>query len=321
MLEKSLAEIVKLALKEDDVFHDITSDLTISEKAEIAFKIAPRQDIIFCGSDIIFEVFAQLKKAKKFKNSNLDLEFFAQDGDKIKAKKPILTGRGSSKIILAGERVILNLIQHLSAISTSTNEFVEKLDDKNIKILDTRKTLPGLRLLQKYAVEIGGGKNHRFNLSEMILIKDNHIAACGSVKKAILNAKKSKKKIEIECDNFAQVKEALAQLPDIIMLDNMSISEIKKCAKLIRGDEVLSSKNNPISPSKNNPISPSKIQTISPSKIQTISPSKMKKILIEVSGGINLENIKNYRGLDIDFISIGSLTHSVKAVDIGLDIK
>lgn len=282
MLEKSIAEIIKLALKEDDVFHDITSDLTIDEKAEITFQIAPRQDIIFCGEDIIFEVFAQLKKAKKFKNSNLDLEFFANDGDKIKAKKPILTGRGSSKIILAGERVILNLVQHLSAISSATNEFVKKLNDKNIKILDTRKTLPGLRALQKYAVKIGGGKNHRFSLSEMILIKDNHIAACGSIKKAILNARKGKKKIEIECDNFVQVKEAVANAPDIIMLDNMSIAEIKKCTREIR---------------------------------------KNKAILIEVSGGINLENIANYRGLDIDFISIGSLTHSVKAVDIGLDIK
>ncbi len=282
MLEKSISEIVKLALKEDDVFHDITSDLTISEKAQVTFEIKPRQDIIFCGEDIIFEVFAQLKKAKKFKDSNLDLEFFAQDGDKIKAQKPILAGKGSSKIILAGERVILNLVQHLSAISTATNEFVKKLNDKNIKILDTRKTLPGLRNLQKYAVKIGGGENHRFNLSEMILIKDNHIAACGSVKKAILNARKGKKKIEIECDNFAQVKEAVAGLPDIIMLDNMSIAEIEKCTKLIR---------------------------------------KNPKISIEVSGGINLENIKNYRGLDIDFISIGSLTHSVKAVDIGLDIK
>lgn len=282
MLEKSIAEIVKLALKEDDVFHDITTDATISEKAEITFEIAPRQDIIFCGQDVIFEVFSQLKKSKKFKNSNLDLEFFCSDGDKIKSQKPILKGAGSSKIILAGERVILNLIQHLSAISTSTNEFVKKLNDKNIKILDTRKTLPGLRSLQKYAVKIGGGENHRFSLSEMILIKDNHIASCGSVKKAILNARKSKKKIEVECDNFTQVKEALAANPDIIMLDNMSIAEIKKSAKEIR---------------------------------------KNKKISIEVSGGINLENIANYRALDIDFISIGSLTHSVKAVDIGLDIK
>lgn len=281
MLEKSITEIVKLALKEDDAFHDITSDATILENAEITFEIKPRQDIIFCGTDIIFEVFTQLKKSKKFKNSNLDLEFFFQDSDKVKSKKAIVKGRGSSKIILAGERVILNLIQHLSGISTATNELVKKLNDKNIKILDTRKTLPGLRLLQKYAVKNGGGENHRFSLSEMILIKDNHIASCGSVKKAILNARKSKKKVEIECDNFAQVKEAVAAAPDIIMLDNMSIAEIKKCAKEIR---------------------------------------KNANISVEVSGGINLENIENYRGLDIDFISIGSLTHSVKAVDIGLDI-
>jgi nicotinate-nucleotide pyrophosphorylase (carboxylating) len=282
MLENSIKEIVKAALKEDAALRDITSDLTIKEDLEVKFAITARQDLIFCGQEIILEVFQQLRKAKKFKNTNLDLDFKANDGDSIKSKKPILTGFGNAKLIFAGERVILNLIQHLSAISTKTAQIIKHLNNKKIAILDTRKTLPNLRALQKYAHKIGGGVNHRFNLSDAILIKDNHIAACASIEKAILNAKKSKKKIEIECDNFTQVKKAIALKPDIIMLDNMSANEIKKCSNLIRATKA--------------------------------------KILIEVSGGISLENISNYSNLDIDFISIGAITHSVIASDIGLDI-
>lgn len=282
MLKKSLQKIVKDALQEDAVFNDITSDLTIPSSLDISFVIAPRQDIIFCGKDVILEVFAELKKSKKFKNSKLNLKILTQDGKEVKSGKPLAQGFGNAKLIFAGERVILNLIQHLSGISTITSKLVKKLNDKKIKILDTRKTIPTLRALQKYAVLKGGGFNHRFDLSEMILIKDNHIAAAGGIKKAILLAKKSAKKIEIECDNFAQVKEAAKLKPQIIMLDNMTIAEIKKSAKLIR----------------------------------EISP----KTKIEISGGVNLDNIKNFRNLDIDFISIGALTHSVVAVDIGLDI-
>ncbi len=276
-----LSMTIAIALKEDAALNDVTSDLTIADDSLLNFQIAPRQDIIFCGCEIITEVFLQLKQNKKFKNAKLDLKFFAKDGDVIKAKKPIVTGFGDAKLIFAGERVILNLLQHLSGIATLTNEFVKKLNNKKITILDTRKTLPGLRTLQKQAVAAGGGKNHRFNLEDMILIKDNHIAAAGSVSRALELAKKSGKKIEIECDNFKQVEEAVKSSPDVIMLDNMSPAEIKKCAEIIRKD---------------------------------------KKIKIEISGGINLENIKNFTKLDIDFISIGALTHSVKAVDIGLDI-
>jgi len=283
-MQKSLTEIVKIALAEDAAFNDVTSDLTIPKNSEIAFKINAREEIIFCGAEIILEVFLQLKKSAKFKNSKLELKIFAKDGKSLKAGKPIVQGHGEAKLIFAAERVLLNLLQHLSGVATFTNQFVKKLDNKKIKILDTRKTLPGLRDLQKQAVVAGGGKNHRFNLSDMILIKDNHIAAAGSVMKAILAARKSAEeiKIEVECDNFEQVAEAIESKPDIIMLDNMSAAEIKKCSALIR--------------------------------------KKSKKILIEISGGINLENIKNFRNLDIDFISIGALTHSAKAVDIGLDI-
>ncbi|MBU6140490.1 MAG: carboxylating nicotinate-nucleotide diphosphorylase [Proteobacteria bacterium] len=275
-------EIVAKALHEDCVFDDITSDLTIPKNCLISFEIKTREQIIFCGKEIIEEVFFQLKKSAKFKNSKLDFRILVKDGDVLKSEESIARGHGDAKLIFAAERVILNFIQHLSGVATTTREFVTKLANKKIKILDTRKTLPGLRDLEKYAVKVGGGKNHRHNLAEMILIKDNHIVAAGGVSQAILAAKKSRtKKIEIECDNFKQVAEAVKSRPDIIMLDNMKVAEIKKCAALIRAH----------------------------------------KIKIEVSGGVNLQNIKKFSDLDIDFISVGALTHSARAVDIGLDLS
>jgi nicotinate-nucleotide pyrophosphorylase (carboxylating) len=276
-------KIVAEALREDRALADITSDSTIPNGNLIRFEINAREQMIFCGAEVIGEVFSQLKKSAKFKNSKLDYKIYAKDGKAIKPSESIARGHGDAKLIFAAERVILNLIQHLSGVATLTNEFVNKLDNKKIKILDTRKTIPGLRDLQKYAVVSGGGKNHRHNLAEMILIKDNHIAAAGGVSKAILAAKKSRdKKIEIECDNFKQVAEAVKSSPDIIMLDNMSPAEIKKCSREIR---------------------------------------KNKKIKIEISGGVNLKNINSFSDLDIDFISVGAITHSSRAVDIGLDVK
>ena len=282
--DQELKKICRLALKEDKAQNDVTSDLTIKNDASVSFQITAREEIILCGIEVIHHCFDELTKLKKFKNIFLGLKIKAHDGDLIKAGEPIAEGYGDAKLILAAERVILNLLQHLSGIATATHQFVKILDNEKIKILDTRKTLPALRTLQKQAVVIGGGQNHRFNLSDMILIKDNHIAAAGSVAEAIKAAQKNKKlRIEVECDTFEQVVDAVKSSPDIIMLDNMSSDEIKKCSAIIRAHQA-------------------------------------KKILIEISGGINLSNIKDFRTLDIDFISIGSLTHSVKAVDIGLDI-
>lgn len=280
-LKAEIARIVKISLAEDCAFNDVTSDLTIPKTRLITFEIKPREEMIFCGKDVITEVFLQLKKSAKFKNSKLDLKISVKDGSPIKPGKSIAQGFGDAKLIFAAERVILNLTQHLSGIATLTQKFVQTLGDKKIKILDTRKTLPSFRLLQKYSVTIGGGKNHRFSLADMILIKDNHIAAAGSVKNAIEAAKKNKKKlkIEVECDTVEQVAEAIKSKPDIIMLDNMKISDIKKSIKIIA-----------------------------------------KKSKIEISGGVNLASIKTFAGLEIDFISVGSLTHSARAVDIGLDI-
>ncbi len=289
ILKTELTKIVANALREDCAFNDVTSDLTVSANSQVNFEIKAREEIIFCGKDAILEVFLQLKKSAKFKNSKLDLKILAQDGSVSGPVKSIARGRGDAKLIFAAERVILNLIQHLSGVATLTQKFVQELANTKIKILDTRKTLPGLRALEKYAVVAGGGKNHRFNLSDMILIKDNHIAAAGSVTKAIEAATPRRRhallrdqrrlKIEVECDTPEQVAEAIKSRPHVIMLDNMKISEIKKSIKLIN-----------------------------------------KKAQIEISGGVNLQNIKKYSALEIDFISVGSLTHSARAVDIGLDI-
>jgi nicotinate-nucleotide pyrophosphorylase (carboxylating) len=284
-LESQISEIITKALIEDEALNDATSDLILSSKDLVNFTINNREKIIFCGREIISETFKILKKSPKFKNSKLTLKIKAKDGQLLEIGDSIASGHGEAKLIFAAERVILNLIQHLSGISTATNQFVTTLNNSKIKILDTRKTLPGLRALQKLAVKMGGAKNHRFNLSDMVLIKDNHIAAAGSVKNAVLLAQKNKKhlRVEVECDTTKQVSEAILANPDIIMLDNMSVAEIKKSSKLIRF-------------------------------------YKKKKIAIEISGGVNLKNIKKFRNLDVDYISIGSLTHSVRAVDIGLDI-
>lgn len=280
---KTLPKIIELALQEDEVFNDVTSDLTIEKNTNCNFAINAREDLVFCGREIIEEVFYQLKNSSKFQNYVLDLKYFFADGDVVKPRESIVSGVGDVKIILAGERIILNLIQHLSAIATSTKKHVEALNNSKIKILDTRKTLPNLRELQKYAVKCGGGQNHRFNLADLILIKDNHVNASGGVDKALEKVLKNTNnvKIEIECDNYLQVVECLKFHPNIIMLDNMNFEELQKSINAIRNHS--------------------------------------EGIAIEVSGGINLENIYNYRNFDIDFISIGALTNSAKIVDIGLD--
>jgi nicotinate-nucleotide pyrophosphorylase (carboxylating) len=282
IIRKNLKEIIRLSLQEDQAFQDITSDLIIDQNQKINFNISNREKIIFCGKEIIKEVFLQLKKSVKFRDSFLRIKINFKDGEEIAKNSLIACGKGDAKLVFAAERVMLNLLQHLSGIASLTNEFVKKLNNQKIKILDTRKTTPCLRMLEKYAVVCGGGKNHRMNLSDMILIKDNHIAVCGGVKVAIEKVKKSNKKVEIECDNYQQVLEAIDLKPDIIMLDNMTKNEIKKSIDLIR-------------------------------------KKQGNKISIEVSGGINLKNIKFFSDIDINFISIGSITNSAKAVDIGLD--
>ncbi len=281
---KSLSAIISIALQEDNAYHDITSDFTIYKQQENEFSIVARQDMILSGINVLEETFLQLKQNKKFNQSKYQLTLHYQDGNNICANQIIASGIASTKLILAGERTILNILQHLSGIATKTNQLVKKLNNPNIAIFDTRKTLPGLRELQKYAVRCGGGNNHRFCLASQILIKDNHIASNQNIIETIKKAQSQNTQnllLEVECDNINQVKEVILANPDIIMLDNMSIHEIINCCKIIRNHH--------------------------------------KSIIIEVSGSINLQNIHLYNELDINRISIGSLTHSVNSIDIGLD--
>lgn len=281
MIANELEKIIELALLEDRAFDDVTSDFVVDENYEIDFCLSPRQDIVLCGVEAMAICCKILQKSEKFADFALKYEILAKDGDKIAKNQVFLRGFGAAKLVFAAERVALNIIQHLSGIASLTADFVAALSDKNIAILDTRKTTPLLRDLEKYAVLQGGGRNHRRDLSEMVLIKDNHIAACaGDAKGAVLSAKKSGKIVEIECDNLDQVRLAIEAKPDIIMLDNMDVEKIKEACKIIN-----------------------------------------KSCKIEVSGGVNLQNIGDYAGLGIDFISVGALTHFAPWVDIGLDVN
>ncbi len=280
MKQKYIDSLIKNGLDEDlGKNGDITSNYTISASKNIKFQIRNREPIILCGLNIALKIFIATTKRLKTKSITLKSNFV--DGDYLAKNSVIIEGFGNARAIFAAERLVLNLIQHLSGIATITNQYVKQISGQT-KILDTRKTIPGLRELQKYAVKTGGGQNHRMALYDGILIKDNHIAAAGSIAKAIQMIRKNLTKkmlIEVECDKLSQVEEAIAAKADIIMLDNMNLEQIKKAVSLIDG-----------------------------------------KAKIEVSGGINLEKIKEISKTGVDYISVGALTHSVKAVDIGLDI-
>ncbi len=264
-------------LKEDQAFSDVTTNSIIVQNKLQNFRVISKnlEPFTLCGIDAFVQAFESVM-------AKYSLDICRTDGSVIEYGESIISGKASVKELLQVERSCLNLIQHLSAISTKTNLFVETIDNQKIKILDTRKTVPLMRKLQKYAVVMGGGFNHRMNLAQMVMIKDNHIMAAGSIAEAVRLVKKNQPsmQVEVECENISQVKEAVNAKIDIIMLDNMSIQDITIASAFIR---------------------------------------KHSTIKIEVSGGINLGNIGEYRELDIDYISIGNLTHSVNAVDISMD--
>jgi nicotinate-nucleotide pyrophosphorylase (carboxylating) len=273
MHKKYIKNIVKYGLKEDIGSGDITSNLIINKKQNISFEVIAKSDMVLCGLDFFKETLLSLNKKIIIKSAY-------EDGAHIKKNTIFISGSGNAKAILAGERVALNLMQYLSAISTQTNIFVNIVKPYNVEILDTRKILPFYRLAAKYAVRIGGGRNHRICLDDQILIKDNHIISAGSVTQALKKCKKSALIKEIECENLSQVKEAIKSKPHIIMLDNMSVSTIKEAVSIIN-----------------------------------------KRSKIEVSGNISLKNIQEIAQTGVDFISIGEITHSVKAVDISLNLN
>lgn len=270
----NIDKYIRIWIEEDIGKGDITTDGVIEEDFEGIGIVYSKEKGILAGSIFVPEII------KYF--GNFEIEFFKKDGEEFREGEDLIKIKGSAKGILKSERVILNFLMRLSGIATTTRKFVEKLKGSKIKILDTRKTIPGLRIFEKYAVKIGGGFNHRLSLDSGILIKDNHIIFAGGIKNAILNMKKNKPpgmKIEIEVKNIEEAKEAIEYGADILLLDNMSIDEIKEVIKICDG-----------------------------------------KCEIEVSGGINLENILDYKDLKIDYISIGYLTHSSKWIDLSMRV-
>lgn len=271
-----ISRIIKTSLAEDIGKGDITSDLTIPEDENTEMVFTTREDIIVCGLPILDILFKEFE-------GKINSNELVKDGDRISAGSEILKVSGNARAILASERLALNLLQHMSGIATNSAKYVKAVEGTNVKILDTRKTKPGLREIEKYAVNIGGATNHRIRLDDGILIKDNHISIAGGMeeicKKLPEIREKSDLKIEIECDTLEQVKQALSAKADIILLDNMSISQLSEAVKMVNG-----------------------------------------QALLEASGGITLNNIREIAETGVDFISVGALTHSAPAVDIGLDI-
>lgn len=274
MDKTSLTKEINSFFLEDMPINDLTTELLIKETHQSTAVLRSRETIIFCGADIVDVAFSEKMEIKS-----------VSDGTTVEPSGTIATLKGSTKEILIKERVVLNLIQRLSAIATHTNQFVKKLNNQKIKILDTRKTTPGLRQMEKYAVLVGGGANHRQNLSSGILIKDNHLTV-SSIARTVEKIKQSNKTtpIQIEIDFIDQISSDLVKCVDGFLLDNMSPQNIKKCIAMIHQYN-----------------------------------TENKEIFIEVSGGINLNTITDYNIDGVNGISIGALTHHIKSVDIGLD--
>jgi nicotinate-nucleotide pyrophosphorylase (carboxylating) len=265
-------------LKEDLGRGDITSQLIINPGLWACGRFIARQDFILCGLEVAEAVFAAL-------DSGIELLSRAYDGQRVTAGAEFAQIEGSACVLLAAERTALNLLCRLSGIATLTREFVERVRGTRAQIVDTRKTTPGLRLFEKYAVSVGGGRNHRMGLDDGILIKDNHIALAGGIRRAVELARRSAPhlmKIEVEVKNQSELDEALAAGADVIMLDNMSIFELSECVRIIR--------------------------------------ERRPSTLIEASGRITLDNVRQVAECGVDLISVGAITHSAVAVDIAFEI-
>ncbi|KAF0153185.1 MAG: nicotinate-nucleotide pyrophosphorylase (carboxylating) [Ignavibacteria bacterium] len=274
-LNEQTKMLITLALTEDIGKRDITTSLIVDSKLKGIATIVAKTNGIICGIETVKYICRTFDKRIK-------IEPFVNDGDVVTANQTIAELNGNYASILTIERTMLNFMQRMSGIATAANEFVKKLSGTKTVLLDTRKTAPGHRHLDKYAVKIGGGTNHRIGLFDMILIKENHITAAGSITEAVKKAmmqKQNKLLIEVETTNLEEVKEALLCGVDIIMLDNMSLSSMKKAVRLING-----------------------------------------KCKVEASGGITLNNARKIAFTGVDFISVGAVTHSVKALDIAMYI-
>ena len=268
--------LIKTALLEDINYCDVTTDYLIPAEQMGKGKLVAKAEGILCGVEVAARVFELI-------DSDIKIEILIKDGESVKYGDEIMRLEGRTASLLKGERTALNLIQHMSGIATAANQATKLVEGTNASIADTRKTLPGMRPLQKYAVMTGGAKNHRYNLSDAAMLKDNHIDAAGGITAAVTALRKKighMTKIEVETRNLDELKEALAVGADIIMLDNMSPELMKEAVAITDGRAVL-----------------------------------------EASGGITNENLRAVAESGVDIISIGALTHSVKAFDISMYIK
>lgn len=267
---------IRQFLTEDLGQGDITTDPVFSGESESTACFIAREPMIAAGMEsVAVRVFQVL-------NPDISVEFAVADGASVSKDEKMLQMRGPTRDLLKGERVALNLVQRLCGIATLTKKYVDQVAGLNVRITDTRKTTPGLRMLEKYAVRVGGGYNHRFNLGDGVLLKDNHIAACGSITQAVAKVRKRTPhtiKIEVETDTLEQVRECLECDVDIIMLDNMTLEQMREAVSLIGG-----------------------------------------KALVEASGGVNLDTVHDIAATGVDIISVGRLTHSAPACDISMDI-
>ena len=266
--------IVNNALREDMPEGDITSENVVSQDSISKAVITGKEEGILAGIEVAEKVFKKI-------DSEIRIKKYFRDGQGIKKGEKLAVLQGSSISLLKGERTALNFLQRMSGIATLTRKFANALKGSSTKLLDTRKTTPGLRILEKYAVKTGGGENHRFSLSDMVMLKDNHLRLVGDIRTAVERARANIRpgiKIEVETSNLKEVKESIGSGADMVMLDNMSLNKMREVVKWVNG-----------------------------------------RVPLEVSGKVDLDNIKDIALLGVDYVSVGSLTHSFKSLDISMD--
>lgn len=273
--EPEIIEIIERALHEDIGSGDITSNLLIEQTQQGTMNFVAREEMVACGLFIAGLVYARLGSI-----GSVSVQVAAQEGKQVVAGTTLLSATGSARALLAGERVALNLMQRMCGIATLTHSYTQAVKGTWAVILDTRKTMPGLRVLDKYSVVCGGGQNHRMRLDDMVLIKDNHIALCGGIIAAVQRARAGTTlPVVIECDTLEQVKQAIEAKPERILLDNMPPSMLKQAVALAAG-----------------------------------------RVKLEASGGVSLGTVRAIAESGVGYISVGKLTHSAPAADIGADI-
>lgn len=267
-------------LAEDIGRGDITTQATVTADVRGMGRFLAKEPLVICGLQVAEAVFFHLDE------ENPEIETQYTEGDEVEAGTVFAVLKGYADILLTGERVALNLIQRLSGIATLTRQYVKAVEGTSAQIIDTRKTTPGLRMLEKYAVTVGGAKNHRFGLDDGVLIKDNHIALAGGIREAVLAAKNAVghlHKIEVEISNWAQLREAIEAGADVLLLDNQTPEETRKLVEMARN----------------------------------LNPH----VILEASGGMNLDTVRSFAEAGVDLISVGRLTHSARAVDISFKIQ